>query len=161
MYFGRILGINMKNTLGFLTFSLLSGICQHAQDPPHADLFIGYSYLRANPARNANSFSNDGGVGALSVNVNDNLGMEFEFGGYYKWGKRSVKAKSMTFLLGPRLSLGRSRDIDPFVHVLFGAINSGSGFETVDGANPTSARASFRVSEHNFAMAAGGAWTFI
>lgn len=93
------------------------------------------------------------------MNVNDNFGMEFEFGGYYNGdvNKRSVRANSMTVLLGPLLSLGRSRDIDPYAHVLFGAIDvSGNTVEVVNGANSGVAGASIGISEHNPAMAAGG-----
>lgn len=39
----------MKRCFGFLAFSFLFGTCLRAQEPPNADFFVGYSYLRANP----------------------------------------------------------------------------------------------------------------
>jgi hypothetical protein len=147
-----------KNFSG-LALGLLCGICLRGQDAPNADLFVGYSYLRANPARTAPSFPNDGGVGNLALNLNNYFGVEFEFGGYYDGNvnKSGTEVTSMTYLLGPRLSFGRSNAIDPFFHVLFGGIyTSGSKFVAANGANSTSQSVSVGVSEHNFAMAAGG-----
>jgi hypothetical protein len=148
----------MKKKFGFLTLGLLFGSCLHGQDAPKADVFIGYSYLRANPARSG-SFPNDGGVGALGLNLNNYFGVEFEFGGYYNGNvnKRGVESKSMTYLIGPRVSFGRSKGIDPYFHLLVGGIYvSGTKFVAPSGTNPTSSGTTIGVSEHNFAMATGG-----
>jgi hypothetical protein len=146
----------MRKELRFLSLSgLLSGACLHAQEAPGVELFAGYSYLWANPAQSTHSFPNDGGVGGLALNINDNFGVEFEFGGYYNGNvnKRAIEAKTITFLVGPRVSLGRSHQFDPYFHILFGGINtSDSKLVAANGATSTNVE----FSERGFAMAAGG-----
>ncbi len=123
------------------------------------DVFAGYSYLLANPAQSFGSFHNDGGVGSLALNLTDNLGMEFEFGGYYNGNVNgtAVKAQTMTFMVGPRVSLGRSRQFDPYVHVLFGGVfTSDSKVVAANAATSIPGGSNADFSEHSFAMAAGG-----
>lgn len=143
----------MKRDFGSLTMlGLLFGGSLHAQEAPKVDVFLGYSFLRANPARTAPAFGNHGGEGSLAMNINNNFGMEFDFGGYYNGNvnKRGIEALSTTFLFGPRLSFGRSKEIDPYFHVLFGGIY-------VSGTKPgEAAGTSIGVSQRNFAMATGG-----
>jgi hypothetical protein len=148
-----------KNVLILSLFGVLSGTCLYAQEASRVDVFAGYSYLLANPAQNLGSFHNDGGVGNVALNLNDNFGMEFEYGGYYNGNvnKTTDKAKTMTFLVGPRASLGRSREFDPYVHVLFGGVyTSDSKFVAASGVTSSTGGTNVDFSEHSFAMAAGG-----
>lgn len=140
------------------TMGVLSGACLLAQDGSWIDLFTGYSFLRADPAQNIAAFPNDGGVASAGVNFNNNFALEFDFGGYYNGNvnQRGVELKSFTSLLGPRFSFGRSNEVDPFFHVLFGAVStSGAKFVAANGGT-ASPGARIDASEHNFAMAAGG-----
>ena len=68
--------------VGFALFTL-SVVCGFAQDTPRADLFLGYSFLRANQAQNIPAFTNNGGLGTMGLNINDIVGFEAEFGGYH------------------------------------------------------------------------------
>jgi hypothetical protein len=151
-----------KNVRALSLLGVLSGSCLAAQEAPRVDVFAGYSYLLANPAQNFGSFHNDGGVGDLALNLNDSLGMEFEFGGYYNGNvnRTGVQARTMTFLVGPRVSLGRSRQFDPYVHVLFGGVfTSDSKLVAANGVTSTPA-GSIDFSERSFALAAGGGLDF-
>src|SRR4051812_45999281 len=100
-------------------FSILIGIA-FAEDVPKADLFLGYSFVRANSARDIPAFTNDGGLGTFGWNFNKHIGAEFEFGGYHNGSIQNLQfdTTEMTYLFGPRVSLSRSRKVIPYVHTL-------------------------------------------
>src|SRR6478736_8983667 len=106
---------------------LLLAVCvtAEAQDVPKADLFLGYSFLRANSARNIPAFTNNGGVGTFAWNFNNHVAAEFEFGGYHNGNINNFQfdTTEMTYLFGPRFSVGRSRHVDPYIHTLFGGVH--------------------------------------
>src|SRR2546428_6852438 len=55
-----------------------------AQDTPKVDAFLGYSYVRANPATSgAPSFNLHGGSASVAYNVSNSLGLVADFGGYH------------------------------------------------------------------------------
>src|SRR6478736_713713 len=101
------------------SFSLMDGVA-FAEDVPKADLFLGYSFIRANSARNIPAFTNNGGVGTLTWNFTNHVGAEFEFGGYHNGNIHDIQfdTTEMTYLFGPRFSLGRSRRVSPYIHTL-------------------------------------------
>jgi len=45
-----------------MAYVLVAGALAVAQDAPKADLFLGYSFLRANSARDIPAFTNNGGL---------------------------------------------------------------------------------------------------
>ncbi len=150
----------MKFAAFLITFVLLFGVAAIAQDVPRADLFLGYSFLRANSARNIPAFTANGGLGSFGVNLNNHIGFEFEFGGFHNGNIHNVQFDTtmMTYLFGPRFSLGRSRRVDPYLHTLFGGIHLTTSLPVTVAATPTSAATTTRIaaSQDNFAMALGG-----
>jgi outer membrane protein OmpA-like peptidoglycan-associated protein/opacity protein-like surface antigen len=130
------------------------------ENTPAIELFLGYSYVRANidtttPAGTANEHFDfiPGGVAELSGNVNNWLGLVADFGGYGLHDVGGVDAKLWTYLFGPRVYIARGR-FTPFVHVLVGGSRLKStlppGFvgDTVAFAAP--------FHQNSFAAAGGG-----
>src|SRR3989442_2558549 len=102
-----------------------------AQDTPKVDAFLGYSYVRANPATSgAPNFNLHGGSASLAYNVSNSLGLVADFGGYHvnKIGGFPVDSAVYTYLFGPRLSYRRSESkITPYAQILFGGTHLGRG----------------------------------
>src|SRR6185503_18671103 len=130
------------------------------QDMPRADLFLGYSFLRANSARNIPAFTMNGGAGTLGLNINNHVGLEFEFGGYHNGNISGIQSDTtyFTYLFGPRFSVGRSRRVDPYFHTLFGGahVTTSIAQENTSVAATAPASGRFAASQDNFAMAVGG-----
>jgi hypothetical protein len=144
----------MLKPIALAILILTTGVRTHAMDAPEADLFLGYSYIRANPAaRTTPWFPNDGGLAALALNLNDWFAIESEFGCYYNGNvnKTGADSTSITYLVGPRLSFERSGGIYPYFHALFGVARVSSS---------TSTQAGVEASRHSFAMAVGGGLDF-
>src|SRR2546425_744370 len=102
-----------------------------AQDTPKVDAFLGYSYVRANPATSgAPNFNLHGGSASVAYNVSNSLGLVADFGGYHvnKIGGFPVDSAVYTYLFGPRLSYRRSESkITPYAQILFGGTHLGRG----------------------------------
>jgi outer membrane protein OmpA-like peptidoglycan-associated protein len=134
------------------------------QDMPRADLFLGYSFLRANSARTIPAFTMNGGAGTLGLNINNHVGLEFEFGGYHNGSIHGIQFDTthFTYLFGPRFSIGRSKKVDPYFHTLFGGAHVTSSIAQENTPPlpgfPVTAPASgrFAASQDTFAMAVGG-----
>jgi hypothetical protein len=73
----------MKRALVTFTVLTLGCGCICAQDYPKADLFVGYSFLRANQAQSIPAFTANGGVGTLGWNFTNHIALEAELGGYH------------------------------------------------------------------------------
>jgi hypothetical protein len=137
-------------------------IVAFGQDVPKADLFLGYSFVRANSAREIPAFTMNGGIGALGVNINKYIGFEFEFGGYHNGNISGVQldTTTMTYLFGPRFSIGRQRKVDPYFHTLFGGMHLTTSIAQQPTAMPVSTSTTttgrHAASQDNFAMALGG-----
>ncbi len=117
------------------------------ETPPKAEAFLGYSYVRANPdASGVSSFNLHGGIGSLTYNVTDSLGLVADFGGYRVGNINGVDVDGnvFTYLFGPRFTYRRSNRVTPFVQVLFG------------GARGSAQVAGTPGSQNAFAMTAGG-----
>lgn len=96
------------------------------ENTPAVELFLGYSYVRFNtntatPLGSVNEHFDfiPGGVGELSGNVNNWLGLVADFGGYGLHDVGGVDGKLWTYLFGPRIYIARGR-FTPFVHALVG-----------------------------------------
>jgi len=115
----------------FLTLSLIlcssAALTQQQENPPKADLFVGYQWL--NPGGNIPG-GPDGAGGVLpfklpsmakgfglafGYNFHPNFGLEGDFGGNYKDGN-----DFSTYSIGPRVTY-RGEGINLFVHTLLGA----------------------------------------
>jgi len=93
-----------------------------AQDTAKAEVFGGYSYLRADPS----DMSLHGWNAAATVNISEWFGITGDFSGHY--GSPSVRGfeipyldvNSHTFMVGPKVTW-RAETVAPFAHFLIGA----------------------------------------
>ena len=155
----------MKTILYLVPLGVLFGVSLQAQnESPKADLFLGYSFLRYNSAQTIPAFTANGGISTFAWNFNRHIGMEAELGGYHNGNINGYHfdSTSFTYLFGPRLSLGRERRIDPYLHILFGGQNFGTSIDqsSVLVVNPlgttTLSNGRYHTSQNSFAMAVGG-----
>src|ERR1043166_7377734 len=95
--------------VSILLIGCCGGIVLVGQDMPRADVLLGYSFFRVNSARNIPAFSMNGGLGTFGLNINNHVGLEFEFGGYHNGNIHDIETDTtyFTYLFGPRFSLGR------------------------------------------------------
>jgi len=112
----------MKKSL-IAILGLLGAITGAAQTVPHAETFLGYTYLRFNTATNVPSFSANGGSGQFAYNFNNWLGAVADLGGVHNGNIGGVQLDTTTasFLFGPRMSMHYSR-IRPYFQALFGGV---------------------------------------
>jgi len=127
---------------------LCSAMTAAAQERNTTEVFLGYSYLRANPSTSSNNgFNLNGGSGSIAYYPMHWLGVAADFGAYHVGaiGSANVDSTLSTYLFGPRVRLPGTSHLRPFAQVLVGGANAtgGSGFA---GAGTHNA----------FAMAVGG-----
>lgn len=119
----------MRKILLGLSFLLALPFAAIAQpEYPKAEIFGGYSYLRANP----DEFNLSGWNASVTGNVTDWFGIEGDFSGHYGhpldvFGDRipEVSIDQHTFMGGPKLAY-RAGSITPFAHFLIGAARAGT-----------------------------------
>ena len=115
----------MRRLIWLIPAVLLSCFPVLAQQTPQWELSGGYSHFIANTGNN--SFSLDGGGGALQENMNDWFGARIEinaFGG----DTGGVHVTAQTYSFGPVFAYRRFERITPFAHVQLGAIRASSGY---------------------------------
>ncbi len=118
------------------------------------EVFLGYSYIRAEPATStAPDFNINGGSASLAFNPEFGhgwLGLAGDLGGYHvgKVGSVSVGSNLWTYMGGPQVYLPRLGGVSPFAHVLFG------------GAHSTGSALGVTGSRNAFAMAPGAGVDF-
>jgi len=105
-----------------------------AQETPRAEVFIGYSYLNADTNGLTSRQSANGGQFSFVANMNQWVGLETNFSGYYKSipVTTGVNASLRDFALffGPRL-----RYKFAFVHAMVGLDDLGGSVSGVSGTN--------------------------
>src|ERR1700722_5912699 len=154
--------VSMKFGIREIGFTLLTMGAVIAQDVPKADLFFGYSFLRANQAQDIPAFTANDGVGTFAWNFTQHIGLEGELGGYHNGNVNNHEFDTTTFsyLFGPRFSLGRSRTVDPYFHALFGGMNAHTSicciYPTTGTGQTTGTGTRLAEDQNNFAMAVGG-----
>jgi hypothetical protein len=157
--------MQMKKIVGLLTLSLIFGLCAYAGDGPQSDLYAGYSFLRVNSAQQVPAFTANGGNATFAWNFNQHFGLEAEFSGYHNGNinNHQFDTTALSYLFGPRFSLGRRRTFDPYIHTLFGVMNANTGIcclqtfpAAPSGTTPPAINVALRASQANFAMAIGG-----
>jgi outer membrane protein OmpA-like peptidoglycan-associated protein len=134
-------------------------------DVPKAELFVGYSYLRAVPAPAAGNrlMWMNGGSTSLALNFNRYLGIVGDFGAYTNSEMRfqggyvgtvdvdNPNVGALSYLFGPRISFRNHGRVTPFVQALFGEMH---------GNEVTLANCTFSCtllpSEDTFAWTGGG-----
>jgi hypothetical protein len=121
---------------------LLLGLAAWSQETvPKAELTLDYSYVRYNPARDfAQSYSLNGGGGAVVFNLNRFFGIKVDIQGYGSTthvftvpagrfpalpagAVANVQGNLSTFLGGPQIGVRKGK-IRPFVHLLFGGAHT-------------------------------------
>jgi outer membrane protein OmpA-like peptidoglycan-associated protein/opacity protein-like surface antigen len=132
---------------------------------PKAEVFVGYSYLRAVPAPSDGNrlVWLNGGSTSLALNFNRHLGLVGDFGGfdnsqYYLTGANppstvNSSGSVYTYLFGPRLSFRNHSRITPFAQVLFGGIHAS---QVTLSSGCMGAGCTPLPTENSFAMTAGG-----
>jgi hypothetical protein len=110
---------------------------------PRAELFVGYSYLRAMPAPSVGNrlMWMNGGSTSLALNINRYLGVVGDFGAYrnsqmrFQGGYGSTvdvdnpnvvlnNVGAFSYLFGPRISFRSHSRVTPFVQALFGGMHA-------------------------------------
>lgn len=128
----------MRKLIPVAVLVLLLAGTAWAQDPVRADVFLGYSYARADLlVQNENAHGWNASVAGYP---HKNLGLEADFSGHYGRinGVEGLGFQNNLFLFGPKVATGRR--VRPFAHGLFGLANT-----KVPGA-----------SSNDFALAFGG-----
>src|SRR5215467_11835526 len=137
-----------KLLVSLLAVLFLSTVSAYAQETaPKLDVFVGYSYLQANPGVNGvDSFHLHGGNANVAYNVTNWLGGVADFGGYTKGNILGTgnDGTFSTYLFGPRVSYRHYSRITPFGQVLFGAAHANAAAFGTAGT------------QNAFAMTAGG-----
>jgi hypothetical protein len=113
----------MKKSIGGISLVLAFAMTAMAQDTPRTEMFLGYTYLRANSATNVPAFSANGGGGQFVYNFNKWIGAVADLGGVHNGniGGAHLDTTMGTFLFGPRVTLRYSR-INPYFQVLWGGV---------------------------------------
>ncbi len=114
----------MKRTLFLVCLILAFATLTFAQDAPKAEIFGGYSYLRADITDISHENFN-GWNAALTGNLNKNFGITADISGHYAT-IGGVGVNSYTFIFGPTISAPMEK-IKPFAHALFGVNRLGGG----------------------------------
>jgi outer membrane protein OmpA-like peptidoglycan-associated protein/opacity protein-like surface antigen len=140
---------------------------------PKVELFLGYSYWRAVPGSTGNRIeSMNGGSTSLAYNVNNHLGLVFDFAGFKADSLQfnspgvgfipsrvvNVDGNVFTFLFGPRVSFRDHDRLTPFLQVLAGAARASE--VTLNGCNAQIYACIPLPQETAFAMTAGGGLDF-
>jgi hypothetical protein len=152
----------MKKILCLLALSSFFALSMYAQDTPKVDFFAGYSYLRTNPSQadKIPAGNLNGGIGSFAYNTTEHIAVEAEFGFYHNNG--DVDTTSVSYLFGPRISYGRTKKFDPYIHILFGGIHSNTSIVSTSSLipqpppQPVPSSGRYATSQDNFAMVAGG-----
>lgn len=121
-----------------------------AQDAPKAEIFGGYSYLRADD--NVNGQDLNGFSTSVAVNFNKWFGIATDISGHYTdltvSPGVSADLNAYIFTVGPRFSYRGYERVTPYGHIQFGAARSSVNF-----FGPTGR---IRNSDSAFAMVVGG-----
>lgn len=140
----------MRKFFFMVTLLLMLPLVAQAQEAPKAEIFGGYSYLRAD--------DDDGGLdlhgwnASAAVNFKKWAGIAADFSGHYDTATLSpgVRAdlSAYLFLVGPRFTYREHKVLQPFGHVLLGAARSYVSTRTTIGK--------VTIDDSAFAMAVGG-----
>lgn len=109
---------------------LLPALADAAEDAPKADLYLGFSVVRAplganlpNPVQTG-SFPLYGGGAGIAYNLTKMIGIVADVGVYNVSGGIGGSGNLSTYLFGPRLSYRGNRRFRPYFHVLAGGAHT-------------------------------------
>jgi opacity protein-like surface antigen len=122
-----------------------------AQDVPAAEVFGGYSYVKADAGSPAITLNMNGWNAQIAVNANKIVGVVTDLGGAYGTATgpngselSGGKSHAFTLMFGPRINVRKGR-ATPYVQALFGFAHVVNGVDTLG-----------ETKENDFAMAYGG-----
>lgn len=145
---------------------------EHGHATPKVELFMGYSFWRAVPDSTRNrTDAMHGGSASLAYNLNNHLGLVFDFGGFRVDSVEftspgagfspsrvvDVDGNVFTFLFGPRVSFRSHNRLTPFLQVLGGAARASE--VTLNGCAAPIPACRPLSEETVFALTAGAGWT--
>jgi len=107
----------MRTTLVLAGLLLLLPCSAVAQDTPTAEVFGGYSYIRANPKGGFLGSNGSGWNASAAWNWNKQFGLKADVSGYYCCSGQGEREHN--FLFGPQFNIRRQR-ANFFVHGLVG-----------------------------------------
>src|SRR5688500_18073028 len=116
--------IEMKNSIAVLVAVLVFALTAGAQDTPKAEVFLGYTYMRINPAHENPSFSANGGGGQSVGNFIKWISAVADLGAVHNGniGGHHLDSTITNFLFGPRVPIRLNERFIPYFHVLFGGV---------------------------------------
>ncbi|MFL6417149.1 MAG: outer membrane beta-barrel protein [Bryobacteraceae bacterium] len=152
----------MRTTILVLALHVAIGVNAFAQDDLFdGDVFLGYSLFRVNSAQQkVPAFFANGGVGTIAWNINNHLGIEAEVAGHHNGS--TFDTTTFSYLFGPRISYGRPKRFDPYLHVLLGGMHLETSIDARSALVPTPhplpapSSGRYESSQDNFALAVGG-----
>ena len=118
----------MKMRSLFMGVFLLSGAVLSAQEAetPRYEVGLNYSWLHVNSSNFDYQRTGNGGSGYVAYNINQNVSLVGDFGGYANT-RKGIDDKVLTYLFGPRFSLRHWSKITPYCQFLFGGAYAWSG----------------------------------
>jgi hypothetical protein len=113
----------MKKSFILFGVVLMFAMAAAAQDVPKAEVFLGYTYVRANSATDVPSFSANGGGGQFAYNFGKYFSAVADIGAVHNGnlGGFIIDNTATTFVFGPRFSM-RYKRFRPYVQVLWGGV---------------------------------------
>src|SRR5260370_6314155 len=114
--------MKLKLVVSLLVVLSLFGATARAQEAPKVDVFVGYSFLQANPGvRGVDSFHLHGGSGSIAYNAKSWLSAVADFGGYNQGNVPFTRNRGTigTYLFWPPLAYHHFTKLTPFQQVLF------------------------------------------
>ena len=140
----------MRKLIFFAVLLLAMPVFAQGQDAPKAELFGGYSYLRADDANDGLDIH--GWNASFAANLNKWVGLAADFSGHYGDATLVPGTKAdlnmHIFTVGPRFSYRGNDRVTPFAHVLVGAARVDSSY--------LSRLGKIKNSDSTFALVLGG-----
>lgn len=117
----------MKRHFAVIAALALFATVAAAQGVPRTEVFLGYTYVRANSASNIPAFSANGGGGQLDINFGKWVGFVTDLGAVHNGnvGGAHLDSTFGNFLFGPRFNLHYGR-VRPYVQILWGGVEVAS-----------------------------------
>ena len=153
----------MTKSITLISMVLSFALVGAATEPPRYEVFVGYTYVRANQFnQNAGlgtavgGFDMNGGSAQFIYNINKWISAVGDFGVVTKPNVGIVNASNTTAftLAGPRFNWRRSHRFTPFGQVLFGGAYRARG--TIFPGPSTLVTPQLSTTQTAFAMMAGG-----